>query len=96
MTMLAFAISALVKGNALAISVSLLAFFSGTLMETILRSFGVDFGRYLIFANLNLPELYAGTEFYAGQTFGFAVMVILCHLIVFGWTAWDAFTRREM
>lgn len=96
MTMLAFAISALVKGNALAISVSLLAFFSGTLMETILRSFGVDFGRYLIFANLNLPALYAGTEFYAGQTFGFAVMVILCHLIVFGWTAWDAFTRREM
>lgn len=96
MTMLALAISTLVKGNALAISVSLLAFFSGSLIETILRNFGVDFGRYLLFANLDLPTLYAGTEIYAGQTFGFAVAVILCHLVVFGWTAWDAFTRREM
>lgn len=96
MTMLALAISTLVKGNALAISASLLIFFSGSLMETLLRSFGVDFGRYLLFANLDLPALYAGTELYAGQTFGFAVAVIVCHLVVFGWTAWDAFTRREM
>lgn len=96
MTLLAFAISTLVKGNALAISASLLVYFSGTLLESILRGLGVDFGRYLIFANLDLPALYAGTEFYAGQSFGFAVAVILCHLIVFGWTAWDAFTRREM
>ena len=96
MTMLALAISTLVKGNALAISVSLLVFFSGSLIEMILRNFGVDFGRYLLFANLDLPALYAGTEIYAGQTFGFAVAVILCHLVVFGWTAWDAFTRREM
>jgi len=96
MAMLAFAISTLVKGNALAISASLLVFFSGSLIETLLRNFGVDFGRYLLFANLDLPTLYAGTELYAGQTFGFAVAVILCHLVVFGWTAWDAFTRREM
>ena len=96
MTMLALAISTLIKGNALAISVSLLVFFSGSLIETLLRNFGVDFGRYLLFANLDLPALYAGTELYAGQTFGFAVAVILCHLVVFGWTAWDAFTRREM
>lgn len=96
MALLAFAISALVKGNALAISASLLVYFSGTLLESILRSLGVDFGRYLLFANLDLPALYAGTELYAGQSFGFAVAVILCHLIVFGWTAWDAFTRREM
>ena len=96
MVLLALAISTLVKGNALAISVSLLAFFSGTLLESILRSLGVDFGRYLLFANLDLPALYAGTEFYAGQSFGFAVAVIASHLVVFGWTAWDAFTRREM
>lgn len=96
MMMLALAISSLLKGNALAISLSLIVFLSGSFVEQLLRAFDVDFGRYLLFSNLNLPELYAGTEFYPGQTFGFAVAVILCHLVVFGLTAWDAFTRREM
>ena len=96
MIMLAFAISTLVKSNALAISASLMVYFFGSMVEQLLRMFGVDFGRYLLFANLDLPALYAGSELYAGQSFGFAIAVILAHLVIFGLTAWDAFTRREM
>lgn len=96
MVMLALAISSLAKGNALAISVSIVVFLLGSLVETVLRSLDIDFGRYLVFANLDLPALYAGASFYPGQTFGFALAVIICHLAVFGLTAWDAFCRREM
>jgi len=97
MATLAFAISSLVKSSSLAIGISLFAMLSGNTVVTILKTaLKQDWARYLIFANTDLAAVADGTTGFAHHSMGFAVAVILIHLLVFMLIAWDGFTKREV
>lgn len=93
---LAFAISALFRNSAAAVGVSMLVQFGGNLVNTILAAVGADWGRYLIFANVNLSTIQSGVTYYPHQSIGVAAVVIVLHMAVFLLTAFDAFDRREV
>lgn len=96
MTTLAFALSSLVRSAAVATGVSLFAFLSGSILVTMLREFGLDWSRYLLFANLDFNAVLLGTTGFANHSVGTAVVVVVLHMAVFLLTAWDGFVRREV
>ncbi len=96
MTTLAFAISSLARSTAFAVGISLLAYLSGALLVTLLMELDCDWGRYLIFANMDLSAIADGKGMFPYQTLGTAIVVVVLHMAVFLWTAWDGFVRREV
>jgi ABC-2 type transport system permease protein len=101
MSTLAFSLSSLTRNSGLAIAVSIAAVIGGSVIDSILRFLvGVDWGRYLIFANVDLVSvLYDGTGMvspYPGQTLTFTIGVLVVHMLIFGLTAWDGFTKQEI
>ena len=97
MATLAFTISSLMRSSAVAIGVSMFAMMGGSLIDTILsQALKVDWGRYLIFSNIDIVNISQGNSLYEGQTLGFAIAVIVVHMVIFLLTAWDGFVRREV
>ena len=100
MATLAFAISSLLRSSAVATGVSVFAVFGGNMIVSILYALKIDWARYLIFANTDLWGISHGDSdmsiIFENQTVGFAIGVIIVHMIVFLLTAWDGFTRREV
>ena len=97
MATFAFAISSVVKSASLAIGLGIFAMSMGENAVQILKmAFNVDAGRYTIFANSNLQTIAMGQTIFPGQTIGFAVAVIVIHMVVFLLTAWDGFVRRDV
>ena len=93
---MAFALSAIMRSTAVSIGVGLFAYLSGTALAELFASFGIDFGRYLLFANLDLPAIISGTPIFPNQTLVGAIVNIVAHMIVFVLAAWDGFVRREI
>ncbi|MGN1481543.1 ABC transporter permease [Porcipelethomonas sp.] len=95
MATLAFAISSVARSSALAIGISVMAYFGGNTIMLILSQLNLSWGRYLIFANMDFGGIAAGESMFMGQTVAGALCVIAVHMIIFMLTAWDGFTRRE-
>ena len=93
---LAFAISSLARSAALSIGVSLFAYLGGSLLITLLQAFGLDWARYLLFANLDFAAIANGTSAFAHHSLPFAIVIVVLHMVVFLWTALDGFVRREV
>ncbi|MCM1228238.1 MAG: ABC transporter permease [Clostridium sp.] len=93
---LAFAISSLFRSSALAIGISVMAYTGGSTVTMVLSQLQFDWGRYLIFSNLDLTSIAEGNSMFTDQTVGAALAVIAVHMIIFLLTAWDGFTRREV
>ena len=93
---MAFAISSLARNSALAIGTSVFAMFVGSTITNILSQLKQDWGRYLIFCNVDLNGIIQGDSLFAGQTITFALCVIAVHMVVFILTAWDAFTKKSV
>lgn len=93
---MAFALSSIMRSTAVSIGVGLFAYLSGTAMAELFASFGIDFGRYILFANLDLPEIIAGASIFPNQTLVGAIVNIVVHMAVFLLAAWDGFVRREI
>ena len=96
MATLAFAISSLVQSSALAIGVSMLGLLAGSGASAILSQLGMDWARYLIFSNVDLGSIIAGSSAFPRHTLGFALIVIAVYMAVFLLTAWDGFVRRDI
>lgn len=96
MATMAFAISVLMKSSAFAIGISMFCLLSGSGIVLMLQSMGMNWARYLIFANLDLAAIANGTSSFMYQTVGTALAVIAVHMVVFWLIAWDGFTRREI
>ncbi|MCL2754109.1 MAG: ABC transporter permease [Oscillospiraceae bacterium] len=102
MSTLAFALSSLTRNSGLAIAISIAAVIGGGIIDNILRwTAGVDWGRYLLFANVDLVSVLHGGNMatvapYPGQTLLFTIGVIAVHMVIFGLMAWDGFTRKEI
>lgn len=93
---MAFALSSIMRSTAVSIGVGLFAYLSGTALAELFASFGIDFGRYLLFSNLDLPAIISGTPIFPNQTLVGAIVNIVAHMIVFVLAAWDGFVRREI
>ena len=96
MATMAFAISALMRSTALSVGLGIFSYTSGLLFAELLASMKVDWGRYLIFSNLNLSSISAGEGVFEYQSVGMAIAVIAVHLAVFWLIAWDAFVKRDV
>jgi len=97
MATMAFALSSIARSSALAIGISMLSLLSGSIIITVLGALGFDWARYLIFANLNLANVYNGTGgMFPNQSFPLAVFIVVMHIIIFFMIAWDGFTRKEV
>lgn len=96
MTTLAFAISSLVRSSGLAIGVSVFSLLGGNTIVQLLVAFKQDWARYLIWSNTDLTTISAGNSMFPNHTLGFALAVIVAHMVVFGLIAWDGFTKREI
>lgn len=96
MTM-AFMISSLLRSSSIAIGLSIAMQFAGSVITSLLSALGLDFGRYLLFANTDLENLADPSyALFPNHTLSFAVTVIVIYMIVFLLTAYDGFTRKEV
>lgn len=93
---MAFALSSLMRSTAVAIGIGSFAYLSGTAIVELFSSFGIDFGRYILFANLDLPAIVDGASIFPNQTLVGAIINIVAHMVVFVMIAWDGFVRREI
>lgn len=97
MATLAFTVSSLMRSSAIAIGVSMFAMMGGSIIDMILKEvLRVDWGRYLIFSNIDIVNISQGNSLYEGQTQGFAIAILAIHMVIFWLTAWDGFVRREV
>jgi ABC-2 type transport system permease protein len=96
MATLAFAISSVARSSALSIGLGVFLYLSGYGAVAIMSQLRLDFGRYIIFSNLELNAIAEGVSIYRGQTVPFALAVIGVYMLVFLLTAWDGFVRRDV
>lgn len=96
MATLAFAISSLVRSSGLAIGVSVFSLLGGNTVVQLLAQFKQDWARYLIWANTDLTVIASDGSMFPNHSLGFAIAVIIAHMVVFGLIAWDGFTKREV
>ena len=96
MTTLAFAFSSLLHSAALAIGVSMFAYLTGNLIVSILQLMNLDFARYLLFANMDFAAIVQKSTGFVHHSLPAAILIVVLHMVVFLWTAWDGFVRREV
>lgn len=96
MMTMAFMISSLMRSAAVAIGIGVAALMGGSMLVVILAQFGCDWGRYIIFANMNLTQIADGRGIFPNQTLTFSLITLAVYMAVFLMTAFDGFTRREV
>lgn len=96
MTTMAFMISSLLRNSAVAIGIGVAALMGGNVLSMLLAQFECDWGRYVLFSNLDIPSIAQGRGMFPNQTPGFAAAVLAVYVVIFLITAYDAFTRREV
>lgn len=92
----AFAMSSLTHSSALSIGVSLSAFFGGNILIEVMKLMKLDFARYFIFANWDFAAIVNKTSGFVHHSLPLAIVIVVLHMVVFLWTAWDGFVRREV
>lgn len=96
MATFALAVSSVARSSALSIGLGVFLYLSGYGVVALLSQLKLDFGRYIIFSNLELNTIAEGSSLYKGQTVFFALMVIIVYMLVFLLTAWDGFVRKDV
>ena len=93
---MAFALSSLFRSTAVSVGIGVFAYLSGSVIVEIMAAANMDFGRYILFANIDLPSVIARQSLFPNQTVIGAVVNIVIHTVVFVMIAWDGFVRREI
>lgn len=93
---LAFSLSTFSRKSSVAISLSIVCIFVGNTITSLLAVFECDWGRFLLFANLDIRGIAAGESMFYRQSVGFAVFVLVEHMVVFIITAFDSFRRKSV
>lgn len=96
MMTMAFMISSLMRNAAVAIGIGVAALMGGSMIVVMLAQLGCDWGRYIIFANMNLTQIAQGNSYFPNQTLTFSIITLAAYMVVFLLTAYDGFTRREV
>jgi len=96
MATMAFAISTLVRKSSMAIGITIAADLMGSVISMILGAMGFDWGRYLLFSNLDFVSIANGASYFPHQSLATAIVIVVLHMAVFLLTAHDAFIKREI
>ncbi|MBQ1536455.1 MAG: ABC transporter permease subunit, partial [Ruminococcus sp.] len=91
-----FSVSSFTRKSAAAITLSLVFLLLGATLSSFLSASDSDWGRFLLFSNLDIQNIADGNPLFYGQTVGFAVFVIIEHMAVFLITAFDAFNKKDI
>ncbi|MFN2746813.1 ABC transporter permease [Bacillus sp. z60-18] len=95
MATMAFMISAVFRNSSLAVGISIfLLAVGGT--ATNLLSLKFDWVKYILFANTDLSQYFAGEPLVSGMTLGFSVTVLAVYYIIFQVLAFGVFTKRDI
>jgi ABC-type transport system involved in multi-copper enzyme maturation permease subunit len=92
----AFALSALVRSSALAVGLGVSLYLVGWSVTMVMANMGFYQARYVLFANTDLLAVINGSGPFTHHTLGFALLNIAVYMVVFLWTAWDAFVRADI
>lgn len=97
MITLVFAISSASRSSSLGIGLSMFLMFIGMFLVEILKAFQLDWGKYLLAANLDLGQ-YESADLipFAGMSFGFSLSILIAHFLFFHLVAWFAFVKRDV
>lgn len=93
---IAFMISSWLRNSGLSIALGVLTYTMGGTVAMLAEALHMDFFRYTIFANLNVPNIVAGIYPFTGMTAGFSATVIIIHMILMLFIARDAFVRKNV
>jgi ABC-2 type transport system permease protein len=93
---IAFTLSVLTRSSSFAIGTTIFLTFSSGTFLIVMNERGMEWGRYLLFANTDLQQYFFGTPPFEGMTFLFSVGVIIVYLIGFGGLAGWFFGRRDV
>lgn len=98
MAPLAFMLSAVSRSSTLSVGLSIFLFFSGAFLSELLKMWGGSWGKYLLFANLDLTPYFLGNSAppFPGMTLGHSLTVLTIHFVLFHLIAWRAFTKRDV
>jgi ABC-2 type transport system permease protein len=97
MVTLAFAVSTVSRSSSLGIGLSIFLKFIGMFLVGILQSFEMEWGKYLLAANLDLGQYEAGQPIpFPGMSVGFSVVILVLHFLLFHAVAWVSFTKRDV
>ncbi len=91
-----FSVSSFTRKSAAAITLSLVFLLLGATLSSFLSATDSDWGRFLLFSNLDIQNIADGNPLFYGQTVEFAVFVIIEHMAVFLITAFDAFNKKDI
>lgn len=91
-----FMLSALCDSPVLSVGISLGFWVGGYFLVYFLAEEGADWGRCLIFSNLDFLQIQEGTSLFAYQTISDGVRILLIHFGLWMLTAYDGFVRREI
>lgn len=96
LTIVAFSISSIFRNAGVAIGISIGVFTMGNTVTTVLAMLKQDWGRYLIFANMDPLGIAKGRSVFPHHSVELCWIVLAVHVVLFLWTARDAFVRREV
>ena len=94
---IAFMFSAVFRSNSLALSLTMVMMFVGSLITLIVNPGKYVIGRYLLFANLNLTQyVYSPAGEYGVMSLGFSLAVLAVYYVVFLLIAFWVFRKRDV
>lgn len=93
-TTLAFMISAAFRSSSMAIAFSLCFLIVGGNMAAFFAHY--NWGKYILFANINLRPYFEGMPLRPDMTLGFSIAVLLVYFVVFHVVSWLTFTKRDV
>lgn len=88
--------SSLFKTNAMAIGLTLFFYFAGEMIVGFLFLLGQEWGKYIIFANIDLSVYASGEPLYDGMSLTFSIVMIILNLILFSAVSWWSFCKRDV
>lgn len=97
----AFMLSALFRSAAVAITLSMLLYFSGTITNGLLRAFlkPEDYWitKYLLFTNLDLTQYFSNPTGNFGVTsVGWSLFIMAVYFVLFALISWVSFSKRDV
>jgi ABC-2 type transport system permease protein len=93
-TTIAFMVSTIFRSSALAITLSILAYFVGSTLVGVLSSF--SWVKYVLFANTNLEQYFVGGPVIHGMTLGFSIAMLAIYFVIMTLLSWTVFAKRDV
>lgn len=97
MASLAFMLSSVSRSSTLAVGLSVFLFFAGAFSTEVLKTWAKSWGKYLLFANLDLTPYFLGYDTpFPGMTLSYSLTMLAIHFGLFHLVAWWAFAKRDV